>query len=27
VLAIVGLVALLTPASIDVLTPGRVRKS
>jgi hypothetical protein len=26
-LAIVGLIALLTPASIDVLTPGRVRKS
>ena len=26
-LAIVGLVALLTPASIDVLTPGRIRKS
>jgi len=27
VLAIGGLVALLTPASIDVLTPGRARKS
>jgi len=26
-LAITGLVALLMPASIDVLTPGRVRKS
>jgi peptidoglycan/LPS O-acetylase OafA/YrhL len=26
-LAIGGLIALLTPASIDVLTPGRVRKS
>jgi hypothetical protein len=26
-LAIGGLVALLTPASIDVLTPGRARKS
>jgi hypothetical protein len=26
-LAIVGLAALLTPASIDLLTPGRIRKS
>jgi len=26
-LAAIGFVALLTPASIDVLTPGRVRKS
>jgi hypothetical protein len=26
-LAIAGLVALLTPASVDVLTPGRARKS
>jgi hypothetical protein len=26
-LAIAGLAALLTPASIDVLTPGRMRKS
>ena len=26
-LAIAGLAALLTPASVDVLTPGRVRKS
>jgi peptidoglycan/LPS O-acetylase OafA/YrhL len=26
-LAIAGLVALLMPASVDVLTPGRVRKS
>jgi hypothetical protein len=26
-LAIGGVVALLTPASVDVLTPGRIRKS